>query len=382
MTLEPVQRLVDELARDLLGPLLDGRPRRGFHLASWDAEQGICLTYERRDAVLLLELEQRDDALDCYARTARFNVCARRQFEGDAPMTAGHRALVDHVVAVVRRREGRLPVFERPVTGRKTALREVRVDQVLISEGRGHYHLNPYVGCMIGCPYCYVQQRADFSRHLEGLPRVQWGRYLDVKVNAAEVLREEVRRLPPGVVRMCPILTDPYQPVERRYRVTRRCLEVLLGANFAPALLTRSARILEDLELIQRFDRALVGFSIPTDMDRYRLIFEPGADPVEERFEALQAFHAAGVSTIALIQPALPMNVEVVAERVAPYVRAVRVDRMYFTDLVADLYREHGLEHCATDAFFDETVRALREALRARGVRVDDLDDLGALMEP
>lgn len=381
MTLEPVERQVDVLARDLLGPLLDGRARRGFRLVSWDAEQGICLTFERRDAVLLLELEARDEALDCYARTGRFNVCARRQFEGDAPMTAEHRRLVDHVVAVVRRREGRLLQFERPVTGRCTALREVRVEQLLVDEGRGHYYLNPYVGCMIGCPYCYVQERADFSRQLEGLPRVGWGRYLDVKVNAAEVLRDEVRRLPPGVVRMSPILTDPYQPVERKYRVTRRCLEVLLDAGFAPALLTRSARVLEDLDLLRRFDRALVGFSIPTDMDRYRLIFEPGADPVEERLSALRAFHEAGVPTIALIQPALPMNIETVADRVAPYVRAVRIDRMYFTHLVADLYREHGLEASATDAFFDETVKALKEAFRARGARVDDLDDLGALME-
>src|SRR5439155_27321324 len=131
--------------------------------------------------------------------------------------------------------------------------------------------------------------------------------YLAVKVNAAEVLRRETQTVKRGLVRLSPILTDPYQSAERHFRITRQCLEVLLETELAPVVLTRAPRILDDIELLKRFPRALVGFSIPTDADVYRQIFEPGADPIDERLEALRTLHAAGVSTFAVIQPVLPM---------------------------------------------------------------------------
>ena len=169
-----------------------------------------------------------------------------------------------------------------------------------------------------------------------------------MKINAAEVLRREVQSVPKGIVRMSPILTDPYQPAERRYRITRQCLEVLLETELAPVVLTRAPRILDDLPLLQRFRRLLVGFSIPTDTDEYRRIFEPDADPVEERFAALRALHAAGIQTFAVIQPVLPMNVERLVENVAPYVRAVRLDRLYVGERVQHLYDQHGLTAFST----------------------------------
>ena len=379
---EPVKRDLDSSVRELLAPLLDRRRSSSeWKLLSWDAEQGISLTFERGHAYLLLELEERNDDLDCYTRTARFNVCARRQF-ADAALTETDRGFVDSVVAVVRDRERLLPDGERPTTSRKTVVREVLVDRLLMPEGRHQYYINPYVGCMIACPYCYVIDRADFSRRLEGLPRLPWGHYLDVKINAAEVLRRETRSVRSGTVRMSPILTDPYQPAERRYRITRQCLEVLVGTDLAPVVLTRAARILEDLELLKRFPRALVGFSIPSDADEYRQIFEPGADPIEERVEALRALHAAGIRTFAVIQPVLPMNVDKLVEKVAPVVRAVRLDRMYFTARVQHLYDAHGLERFAGEAFVDETIHRLASGFRSHGVAVDSLDNLEPLLSP
>jgi DNA repair photolyase len=380
VALTPVQRYLDRLAREFLAPFWDGRfTAPGWTLTSWDAEQGICLTFARDQACVLLEFEERNERLDCYARTARFNVCARRQFEA-ADLSDTDRALVDHVVAVVRDREALLPDLDRPSSSRPTMVREILVDRVLIAEGRNHYYINPYVGCMIGCPFCYVIDRADFSRGLEGLPRIPWGHYLDVKVNAAEVLRRETQAVQSGIVRLSPILTDPYQSAERRYRITRQCLEVLLETNLAPVVLTRAPRILDDLELFRRFPRALVGFSIPTNADQYRQIFEPGADPIEERLEALRALHAAGIRTFAVIQPVLPMDVDTLVEQVAPFVRVVRLDRMYVADRVRHLYDEHGLAQFATEEFADETIRRLTDAFCSRGVKVDSLDDLEPLL--
>jgi len=382
VALQPVKRGLDAIARDLFAPFLDGSfGAPEWRLVGWDAEQGLCLTLESDGGRVLIELEERNERLDCYARTAVFNVCARRQ-PPDAEMTAADRDLVERVLAVVRRREAGLRFPARAAAERKTVVREVLVERLLMREGGDQYYVNAYVGCMIGCPFCYVIDRADFSRRLEGLPHVPWGDYLDVKVNAAEVLRREVVGAGRGIVRMSPILTDPYQPVERKYRITRQCLEVLLDTDLAPVVLTRAPRILDDLELLRRFRRRLIGFSVPTDQDRYRQIFEPGADPIDERLEALRRLHAAGIPTFAVIQPVLPMNAERMIECVAPFVRAVRLDRLYVGERVRHLYDRNGLSEFATDEYAAATIARLTEGFRARGVQVDSFDDLSPLVDP
>jgi DNA repair photolyase len=380
--LKAQRRPLDAIARDLLAPFIDGAfSVPGWSLISWDCEQAICLTFERDDACVLIEFEERNERLDCYTRTSRFNVCVRRQFE-ESDLDDRDRQFVDAVIATVRQRESTLPDIVRTTTDRKTVVREILVDRLLMREGKHQYYINPYVGCMIACPFCYVMDRADFSRKLEGAPQLPWGHYLDVKVNAAEVLRRETQTPRQGTVRMSPILTDPYQSAERHFRITRQCLEVLLETELAPVILTRAPRILDDLPLLQRFRRALVGFSIPTDDDAYRQIFEPGADPIPERFQALRALHEAGVRTFAVIQPVLPMNVDRLVENIAPYVRAVRLDKLYVVERVQSIYERHGLESFATDAYANETIHRLTRAFTSRGVRVDPLDDLQSLLEP
>jgi DNA repair photolyase len=380
VNIKPVRRELEGIARELLAPFLDGRfAPADCRLISWDVEQAICVTFERGQSCLLLEFEERNDRLDCYARTARFNVCVRRQFE-DAQLSDSDRRFVDAVIAVVREREALLPTAARPDPTRKTVIREILVDRVLMHEGRHQYYINPYVGCMIACPFCYVIDRADFSRRLEGLPQLPWGHYLDVKVNAAEVLRRETQSVRSGIVRMSPILTDPYQSAEHHYRITRQCLEVLLDTELVPVVLTRAPRILDDLELLKRFRRAVVGFSIPTDADEYRQIFEPNADPIDDRFAALRALHAAGVKTFAVIQPVLPMNVDRLVENIAPFVSVVRLDRLYVGERVKHLYDSHGLAAFRTEEFADETIGRLTRAFRARGVTVDPLDSLEPLL--
>ncbi|MFH2008337.1 MAG: radical SAM protein [bacterium] len=356
-------------------------PCRSGDLISWDVEQGISLVVRRGDHLILIELEQRDESLDCYVRTDRFNVCARRHFAATEPLDDADRRIVDGVVRVVRRREQRLPVFDRPTTTRRLGLREIEVDRVLIPEGAGHYYLNPYVGCLIGCEFCYVAPRADFSRQLEGLPHLPWGRYVDVKVNAPEVLRREVTHLPPGIVRLSPIVTDPYQSIERSYRITRQCLEVLLPAGFTPVILTRAALVLDDLPLLRQFPRASVGFSIPSDDDHMRQLIEPGADPIPARIEALAKCHAAGLHTTAVIQPVLPMiNPTQLAATLAPIIHAVRIDRMHHVHRYLHLYQRHNLEHAADPAFFADLIPRLQAAFRTQGVPIDELDDLARLL--
>lgn len=363
------RRWVDRLMRTLIAPLLAAdSPLPGWRVLGWDAEQGLSLTLVRGDRTLLIELERKSVLHECYARTERFNVCARRAFADARDLDDEDRRTVDDVLAVVRAREQRLPRIERAPAGRRALARQIAAPRVLIPEGPGHYYINPYVGCTIGCEWCYVAERADFSRELEGLPKLEWGRWVDVKEDAPSVLGREVKRFAPGIVRLSPILTDPYQPIERSFRVTRRCLEVLLTAGFSPCILTRATRVLDDLGLITRFAHAAVGFSIPTDDDSVRRAYEPGADPIPDRIDALARCRAAGLRTFAVIQPVFPGDPERLAARLAPLVDVVRIDRMY------------GGKRLELAELRERTRFALERAFVERGVPIAELDDLTALV--
>lgn len=373
-------RRLEGVVRGVLEPLLNARPGPdGWRLVSWDAEQGVCLVFNRGDRFVLVEWEARNDALDCYARTRLFNVCARSQFTTSGDLTAEERALVDAVVRFARTREDLVVIDDRRADPH-SEVREILVERMLVSEGAGRYYLNAYAGCMIGCSFCYVAPRAEFSRRLDRAPPPAWGRWVDVKVNARELLEREVRDHPPGIVRMSPILTDPYQPMEKKYRITRQCVEVLIAAGFGPVILTRESRVLEDLPLLAS-GRSAVGFSIPTDDDRLRQAFEPGADPVENRFEALRKCCEAGVVTCLVVQPALPMNVDAFVERTAPWTKVVRIDRMYFGERVTARYEAAGIGHAASPAFSEELIGRLTEAYRKAGVLIDERDDLAGILE-
>jgi DNA repair photolyase len=189
-----------------------------------------------------------------------------------------------------------------------------------------------------------------------------------------------VKQHPPGIVRLSPILTDPYQPIEHRYRITRCCLEVLLEAGFTPVILTRAARVLDDLDLFRKFPRALVGFSIPTDDDRVRHRFEPGADRIERRVFALKTLRAAGIRTFGVIQPILPMNPERLIDAIADHVSVVRIDRLYFGESVRHVYVENGYQAMMEDDWIEATRRTLVRGFEQRGVRVDDLERLEPLL--
>jgi DNA repair photolyase len=373
-------RRLESVIRKMMGPLLHGRPGpSGWQLLSWDAEQGLCFVFARGARFVLVELVARDEALDCYARTRLFNVSARSQFTPDGQLHADERALVDALVRFVRTREG-LIVLDTSPTKDRAEVREILVERMLMPEGAGRYYLNPYAGCMIGCPFCYVGPHADFSRRIDGSAPPAWGRWVDVKVNAAEVLREEVAMHAPGLVRMSPILTDPYQPIERRYRVTRQCLEILIAAGFGPTILTRESRVLDDLDLLAS-GRSAVGFSIPTDDDNLRRVFEPGADTIENRFMALRRAAEAGIATCLVVQPALPMNVERFVERTAPWIKVVRIDRMHFGDRVAPLYAAAGISHAASPAYEEELLGRLHEGFTRAGIPIDERDDLAGMID-
>ncbi len=162
------------------------------------------------------------------------------------------------------------------------------------------YAINPYVGCAHGCVYCYAVFMKRFTGHQE-----EWGTFVDIRTNAPQVLARQLRRAKSGNVSFGTV-TDAYQPLEAKYRVTRSCLEALQGWDMPVSILTKSALVLRDLDLIEKLKDVEVACTITTLDEEIRRQFEPGASPVAARLEALRAFSDAGISTWAFCGPVLP----------------------------------------------------------------------------
>jgi DNA repair photolyase len=296
----------------------------GYALDGLETEQGITLTLRSRESVLRVELERADPSRPCFVTTKLFNV-----YYDSAAGEAVDRApdVVNAVVAVIRAHESELTIADTAESTR-AEVREIEVARGLVREGDHAYYLNPYVGCMLGCQFCYAIHRADLSRALDGRPRAQWGKWVDVKINLPSVVAEEVKRLAPGTVRMSPIITDPYQPLERRYRITRGVLEAL-PRTFTPVVLTRASLVQQDIPLLASFGRAFLGVSIPTDDDEVRAVFEPATESIASRLETLRVARLAGITTFAIVQPMLPMDAPRLVDQLADLVFAVRIGPLY-----------------------------------------------------
>jgi DNA repair photolyase len=186
------------------------------------------------------------------------------------------------------------------------------------------WSLNPYMGCEHRCTFCYVRA---FERRADRPWDERYGQSIRVKVNVAEVLRRELAR--PSWTRELVAIgaaTDPYQPAEGRYRLTRRCLEVLAAARTPFSLITRGPMIVRDVAVLQEAARraeVTVNFSIPTlDPEVWRKT-EIGTAPPRQRLRALTMLVNAGIKTGVGLAPILP-GISDRPEQLAEVVRAAR----------------------------------------------------------
>jgi DNA repair photolyase len=169
------------------------------------------------------------------------------------------------------------------------------------------WSLNPYMGCAHRCSFCYVRA---FEQRADRPSGSAYGSSIRVKVNIVEVLaRELARRSWRGDSVAIGAATDPYQPAEGRFRLTRGCLETLAAAANPFAVITRSPLIIRDLDVLTRAaSRAdvSVAFSVPClDEDVWRAT-EPGTAPPRQRLGALRRLAEAGIRTSVAIAPILP----------------------------------------------------------------------------
>ena len=222
----------------------------------------------------------------------------------------------------------------------KPHIREVRVKNILTKTGIPgfRYCINPYTGCSHACRYCYATFMKRFTGHSE-----PWGSFVDVRINAAEVLRKQLKRAKRGAVILSSV-TDPYQPAEMRYMMTRKCLDVLELFQLPINILTKSPLVVRDLDILSRLNEVSVGLTITSDDDDVRKLFEPEAPPVSERIEALKKLCMAGIETYVFIGPVLPMNPEKLAGKIGRYAGRILVDTMNYKSKTVHLYRQHKLD--------------------------------------
>jgi DNA repair photolyase len=222
------------------------------------------------------------------------------------------------------------------------------------------YVINPYTGCQHNCSYCYARFMKRFTRHSE-----PWGQFVDVKVNAPDLLRLEITKKKPGRVWISGVC-DPYQPLEAKYKLTRQCLEILAQNNWPVTIQTRSPLVLRDINILKKGRNFEVGLSITTADDNIRKLFEPNAPSIKDRVRALDELHRAGLRTYAMIAPMLP-GADSLAEILAGKVDYVIFDRMnyHYADWV---YRKYGLDDKMTDDFFYRTERTLSSTFAKLGI--------------
>jgi DNA repair photolyase len=162
--------------------------------------------------------------------------------------------------------------------------------------------INPYVGCEHGCGYCFARFIKRFTGHTES-----WGTFVDARVNIAEVLAKQMKNPKfKGERIFLSSVTDPYQPIEKKYQLTRRILEVLVNYDNPVSIMTKSALILRDLDLIKKLKNPDINFTITTFDEKWRKAVEPNSSATEEKLEAMRKLGEAGICLMVMIGPYWP----------------------------------------------------------------------------
>lgn len=168
--------------------------------------------------------------------------------------------------------------------------------------------VNPYTGCRFACKYCY----ASFMGRFVGKSVADWGEYVYAKTNAPELLRAElpkkIKNKGAGKEIFFSSVTDPYQGMEAKYQLTRRCLEELIAFGFVGlvSILTKSDLVLRDIDLFKRLPRVSVGLTVTSTDDGVSRFFETYAPSSSSRIAALTKLNREGIKTYAFIGPLLP----------------------------------------------------------------------------
>ena len=180
----------------------------------------------------------------------------------------------------------------------KEIIREIEVQSVMTKSSLpvGGFSVNPYVGCPHACKYCYASFMKRFTGHTE-----PWGTFLDVKhwKPITNPHKYDGQRIVIGSV------TDGYNPYEEEFCRTRRLLEELKGTNAEIMICTKSDLVLRDLDLLKKFPKVTVSWSINTLDEQFRMDMDRAVS-IERRIEAMKKVYEAGIRTVCFVSPIFP----------------------------------------------------------------------------
>lgn len=180
-------------------------------------------------------------------------------------------------------------------------IREIKAKSIIVKSGLpgSDYVVNPYIGCIHGCIYCYARFMKRFTNHPE-----PWGQFLDVKINAPELVPKKFKFKEKTIGFSS--TTDPYLPLEKKYQLTRGILEKLIPHQPDLWILTKSDLILRDIDLLKKFKSLIATVSLSTLDENVRKQVEPFAASVERRINAIKELKRAGIKTAIFISPIFP----------------------------------------------------------------------------
>ena len=168
------------------------------------------------------------------------------------------------------------------------------------------WSLNPWSGCAHKCVYCFA--RAYHARYREKNVGTDFDSNVEVRVNIANVLRNELHRRREGSL-VIGTATDPYQPIEGKYQLTRRCLEALVDYPMPTSIVTKGPLVVRDIDVLKKLDEKTeltVYFSVPCVDDDVVRKTDPGTAPPRQRLRALRMLREAGIDAAVLCMPVLP----------------------------------------------------------------------------
>jgi DNA repair photolyase len=249
-----------------------------------------------------------------------------------------------------------------------------------IAEAGFTHSLTPARNCTFACTYCYVPTMRVFG----GLKREdweRWGQFTTAKTNAPELLSRELRG---DQIVYCSPLVDPYQPAEVELQLMPRIFDSLIARP--PKIFvvqTRGPLILRDLEKLKHLStlcRVRVSFSLTTDREDVRRLFEPHCATFDERLDAIKQLNASGIETFCTLAPILPCNLEVLAEQALGaggrdligdplHVRQVKAHGATTRDAAYKIAAKHNFMAWFEPAFQNEATARIREIAESAGRR-------------
>ncbi len=181
-------------------------------------------------------------------------------------------------------------------------IKEVIVNDYLTKSNlpSSDYVINPYIGCLHGCKYCYASFMKRFTGHKE-----DWGTFIDIKKSDKKINLDKISKKSVFLSSV----TDCYNPIEEEYKITRKVLEQLVNSDCYLSISTKSKLILRDIDLLQKIKNVTVSVSINTLNEEFKKDMD-NASTIKERFETLKELHKNGIHTVLFMSPIFPYITE------------------------------------------------------------------------